>query len=153
MYVSGGYKGPYRGHLDNLWSYNSKVDAWVELKPMSHARSYHSMAPSSHDKIIVVGGVNYLTETDTFEDVRVNIYSHNLKNATLAFMLFVEIGWKNLIDHYESVDSIKYNNSWPSCIFSSFRTVKCTAFQQIAGVQLHEHRNVPVVLLRYYLTV
>ena len=117
MYVSGGYKGPYRGHLDNLWSYNSRVDAWVELKPMNHARSYHSMAPSNHDKIIVVGGVNYLTETDTFEDVRVKIYSHNLKNSTLAFMLFVEIGWKNLIDHYESVDSIKYNNSWPSCIF------------------------------------
>ena len=78
MYVSGGYKGPYRGHLDNLWSYNSRVDAWVEHKPMNHARSYHSMAPSSHDKIIVVGGVNYLTATDTFEDVRVKIYSQNL---------------------------------------------------------------------------
>ena len=69
---------------------------------------YHSMAPSSHDKIIIVG-VNYLTETDTFEDVRVKIYSHNLKSTTLAFMFFVEIGWKNLIDYYESVDSIKYN--------------------------------------------
>ena len=41
----------------------------------------------------------------------------------------------------------------PLVFFSSFRTVKYTAFQQIAGVQLHEHRNVPVVLLRYYLTV
>ena len=93
MYVSGGYKGPYRGHLDNLWSYNSGEDAWVELKPMSHARSYHSMAPSSHDKIIVVGGVNYLTETDTFEDVKVKIYSRNFTKATLnCIMLFTLAG-------------------------------------------------------------
>lgn len=73
MFISGGYKGPYRGHLDNLWSYKPEADTWVEHRAMNHARSYHTMASTEDNHIIVVGGVNYLTVTDTFEDVKVHV--------------------------------------------------------------------------------
>ena len=73
MFVSGGYKGPYRGHLNNLWSYNVEADTWIEHKAMNHARSYHNMVPFNNTHILVAGGVNYLTEADAFEDVKVTV--------------------------------------------------------------------------------
>ncbi len=70
MYISGGYKGPYRGHLDNLWSYCADTDTWREHRSMNHARSYHTMV-ACDTNLIVCGGVNYIPSVDTFEDVKV----------------------------------------------------------------------------------
>ncbi len=71
LFVSGGYRGPFRGHLDNLWKYTAESDEWIELNRMRHARSYHVMFATNDNQIIVCGGVNYLTESEDFEDVKV----------------------------------------------------------------------------------
>ena len=71
LYISGGYKGPYRGHLDKMRSYSPARDQWFEHSTMNHPRSYHSMV-HLHGKIIVAGGVNYVTAADSFEDVHVS---------------------------------------------------------------------------------
>ena len=34
MYISGGFKGPFRGHLDKLWRYNVEEDSWTTLASM-----------------------------------------------------------------------------------------------------------------------
>ena len=75
LYISGGFKGPYRGHLDKLWKYDEVKDDWLTLAPMVNARSYHAMV-ATKDSILVTGGVNYIGN-DSFEDVKVNLYTVN----------------------------------------------------------------------------
>ena len=69
LFISGGFKGPYRGHLNTVWALDPEVNTWSQKASMLHARSYHSMV-STASHILVAGGVNYVGE-DTFEDVRV----------------------------------------------------------------------------------
>ena len=71
LFVSGGYKGPQRGHLDQTWQYDTETTVWTERARMNHGRSYHAMGVAG-DTIIIAGGVNYLGD-DTFEDVLVSV--------------------------------------------------------------------------------
>ena len=71
MYVSGGFRGPLHGHVDNVWRYDVEHDQWHQLASMHTARSYHSMA-STEFYIAVVGGVHY-RGYGMFSDLQVNV--------------------------------------------------------------------------------
>jgi len=76
LYVSGGFRGPVHGHIDQFCCYDAECDVWRQRAPLTQPRSYHSMA-SVQDHIIVAGGVHY-RGMDTFDDLLVII--HCLKN-------------------------------------------------------------------------
>ena len=73
LYVSGGYKGPFRGHLNQMFKYDTDSKTWVERAPLIYARSYHAMT-SLQGRILVAGGVNYIGD-DSFEDIIVSLFA------------------------------------------------------------------------------
>lgn len=87
FYLSGGFRGPLRGHVDLVWHYNKAEDVWEKRASMITARSYHAMA-SAGDSIIVAGGVKYLGGND-FADI---LASSRIKFfLTLAIKLIVKM--------------------------------------------------------------
>ena len=86
LYVSGGFRGPIHGHIDQFCCYNAEHDVWLHRAPLTQPRSYHSMA-SVHDHIIVAGGVHYRGET-TFDDLLVV-----LTNLLLSMLSRGSKGW------------------------------------------------------------
>ena len=75
LYISGGFKGPQRGHIDKLWCYRpSGGGQWQERASMHHCRSYHAMVVHAR-RLLVAGGVQFLghpnPDLETFVDLQV----------------------------------------------------------------------------------
>ena len=69
IYVTGGFRGPMRGHINQLSMYDPTTDTWSYLTPMHQARSYHAMVAVANS-LLVMGGVCY-NDDDSFSDITV----------------------------------------------------------------------------------